>query len=282
MTERGFDTSYWTDPFVRKLNAHGKLLYSYLWTNDHCNQAGVYEIDIETIAFETRLSEEELPELLLLLEPKVKWFQDKDIVWVKNFLCHQAKSPKFLIAAAKCLKKLNSNGISSEVVGFNLERHSISIPYPYTNDSVGILSDSVSVSKSSSNSIKKKRVVKGEGGSKKKEITPTSESEIEESLSQGDREIILVWRSVKGFGLSWRDCAELVVRLRTRFPDVNIHEQSEAWAARKLSEPLVAKSRPSGQIWNWMVNAREFKHEAKTKTRRVDGGRPKADFTGDW
>ncbi|GAG51156.1 unnamed protein product, partial [marine sediment metagenome] len=170
MPERGFNTNYWTDPFVRKLNAHGKLLFSYLWTNDHCNQAGVYEIDLETIAFETKLPEEELPDLLQRLEPKVKWFQDKDVIWVRNFISHQAKSPKFLIAAANCLKKLNSNGISSEVVSFNLECHRISIPYRYTNDSISILPDSDSDSKSSSSSNKRKRVVKGEGeGEKKKE-----------------------------------------------------------------------------------------------------------------
>ncbi|MCK5235908.1 MAG: DnaD domain protein [Deltaproteobacteria bacterium] len=169
MPERGFDTSFWTDPFVRRLSPHAKLLFTYLWTNDHCNQAGAYEIDLETMAFETKLPEAELSALITDLSPKVEWFHEQDIIWVKNFLVHQAKSPKFLIAAAKCLKKLNNNGISAAVVAYNAERHSISIPYQYHIDSVPILpvstTTTVSVSKSKSNSSSGKEigVVKGEG-----------------------------------------------------------------------------------------------------------------------
>lgn len=103
MPERGFDTGFWTDPFVRKLKPEGKLLFGYLWTNDHCNQAGCYQIDLETIAFETKLAESDLPDLLRKLYPKVQWYPDQDIIWVKNFLRRQAKSPKFLVAAKKAI-----------------------------------------------------------------------------------------------------------------------------------------------------------------------------------
>ncbi|GAJ18541.1 unnamed protein product, partial [marine sediment metagenome] len=205
MPERGFDSGFWTDPFVRKLCPNGKLLFGYLWTNDHCNQAAVYQIDLETIAFETKLSVDVLPELLRGLSPKVEWFPELDIIWVKNFVRRQAKSPKFLIAAAKCLKILNNNGIAKEVVAYNLQHHSISIPYAYTTDSVSVHSVSVSVSGPGSVSGSDKGEGGGEGEPVEKfsgESIPRSESEVEESLCEGDREVISVWCSVKGFTMS--------------------------------------------------------------------------------
>lgn len=162
MPERGFDTGFWGDKFVRALEPFGKYLFAYLWTNDHCNQAGVYELGLDTIAFETGLPEPSLPALLESLAPKVKWLPQDNLIWVKNFIAHQAKSPKFLVAAAKCLKKIRNNGLVAEVVEYNLTRHSISIPYQYTTDSVSIHSASVSVSRSSSSSVSKvEEVVKG-------------------------------------------------------------------------------------------------------------------------
>jgi hypothetical protein len=64
MTERGFDTGFWTEGFVQKLPKDGKLLLSYLKTNEHCNPAGVYHITLTTMAFETKIAEPELPGLL--------------------------------------------------------------------------------------------------------------------------------------------------------------------------------------------------------------------------
>lgn len=65
---------------------------------------------------------------------------------------------------------------------------------------------------------------------------PPSESEIKESLSEGDREVISVWRSVEGFSLSEAAARQLVASLRTEFIDVDILRESRAWAVRKLSE----------------------------------------------
>jgi hypothetical protein len=87
---------------------------------------------------------------------------------------------------------------------------------------------------------------------------PQSEGEKEESLSEGDHEIISIWCSVKGFDLSEVDAAALVAKLRSEFPDIDILAESKAWTARKISEPITRKSRPSGQLWNWMKKAREF------------------------
>ena len=130
MPQRGFDTAYWTDPFILRLPSQAKMLYAYLWTNMHCNQAGLYQIAPETIAFETGLTIEELPECLHLLEPKVAWYPEQNLIWVKNFLRHQTRSPKFLVAAAKCLKPIRNNGMVLEFIEFN-RQYNVSLPYEY-------------------------------------------------------------------------------------------------------------------------------------------------------
>ncbi len=107
MPERGFDTGFWTKPSVRRWPPLAKLLFLYLWSNDHCNPAGIYQLDTETISFDTKIPQDELPGLLKSLSPKVEWYPDYDIIWVKNFLKRQAKSPKFVIAALKSLDKIS-------------------------------------------------------------------------------------------------------------------------------------------------------------------------------
>jgi DnaD/phage-associated family protein len=168
MPERGFNTDLWNDAFVRKLPKDAKLLFIYLWTNPHCNQAGLYEIDLETIAFDTKLIEADIPALFELLEPKVKWYPEVNLVWVKNFIKRQTKSPKFLIAAAKCLSFIHHNGAIQELIQYNYSTYSISIPYPYSSNTNSIPS-SASASASAdllSNALSSREigVPKGEEG----------------------------------------------------------------------------------------------------------------------
>lgn len=140
MTERGIQTEMWdSDEWFQDLNRDQRYLFLYLWTNNHCKQAGIYHITLSTIAFEAKFSKEELPKLLVSLAPKVKWFREESLIWVKNFIKHQLKSPKFLIAAAKCLTLLANSKIAGEVVEYNAKMHSISIPYQYSTDTVSIL-----------------------------------------------------------------------------------------------------------------------------------------------
>jgi hypothetical protein len=121
LAERGFQTELWTDPYIQGLSPEAKLLFIYLWTNKHCNQAGLYEISLKTMAFDTGLSNESLPGLLSQLEPKVTWFAEQNLVWVKNFLKRQCKSQSFLIAAAKCLLSLKNKNLVDEFMKYNLK-----------------------------------------------------------------------------------------------------------------------------------------------------------------
>jgi len=124
LAERGFQTELWTDPFIQGLSPEAKLLFIYLWTNKHCNQAGLYEISLKTMAFDTGLSLEKLSAYLKELEPKVIWYADRNLIWVKNFLRRQCKSQSFLIAAAKCLKTPGVTGLLKDYLKYNQNKWS--------------------------------------------------------------------------------------------------------------------------------------------------------------
>ena len=262
MPERGFASETWdSDDWFQGLSRDQRYLFIYLWTNNHCNQAGLYHITLTTIAFETKFSKEELPELLNSLAPKVKWYPEENLIWVKNFLKRQSKSSKFLAAAAKSLTCIHHDGAVKELLEYNFNRHTISIPYQYYMDRISILTrdtDSSSVTDTVSVSMERKRVVKGEGKPQGENATPTSESEDDESLSPADNLVIDTWFSVKGFNLSTTDASELVTRIRTGFPRVDILAESKAWAVRKIAEPLTPESRITSQLWNWMKKADEI------------------------
>ena len=135
MPRRSFDDSYWGDPFVQELNKDAKLLFAYLWTNKRCNSAGLYEITPKTIAFETGIGIENLPDLLTHLAEKVTWLKDENLIWVRNFLKHQPKSPQFLKSVADCLSHISSNGVVKEYLDY-YGSLGVSIPYQYYIDSV--------------------------------------------------------------------------------------------------------------------------------------------------
>lgn len=136
MPERGFDTAFWGDRFVMKLPKDGKTLFAYLWTNPHCNPAGLYEIALETIAFETKLAIEDIPALFEALKPKVIWYAEEDLVWVKNFVKRQSKSSKFLAAVAKSLTAIHHDVAIRELLNYNLKRYGLEIPYKYYMDRI--------------------------------------------------------------------------------------------------------------------------------------------------
>lgn len=113
MPERGFATETWTeDSWFQALSLEQRYVFIYLWTNNHCKQAGVYSTPLATMAWETKIEQDDLIKLIKSLSPKVEWYPERNIIWVKNFLRRQAKSSKFVIAA---LKNLDNHNIPEDL-----------------------------------------------------------------------------------------------------------------------------------------------------------------------
>jgi len=132
MTFRKIETLTWTDPWFEKLSPQAKLLFVYLWTNTSTNQAGMYEISLKRIKFESGIDFEKFyPEL----QEKIVWFEKESVIWVKNFFKYQCQNYKFAVAALSAISKLPDylqrlykNHTISILKKYGID--TISIPYP--------------------------------------------------------------------------------------------------------------------------------------------------------
>lgn len=115
MTFRKFDTCTWKDHWFENLNHKEKLAFIYFWTNDYCNQAGIYEISQRRIEFDIGYGIDMVSEAL---KEKVEWFPGQSVVWVKNFFKHQCQNKNFAISA---LKSLNGDSFKIQIfIKYNL------------------------------------------------------------------------------------------------------------------------------------------------------------------
>ncbi len=131
MPERTIDTELWgSDEWFQELSISQRYLFFYLWTNDHC-KGGLYYLTLNTMTNETKIPKDELPDLLLSLEPKVTWYQEENLIWVKNFIKRQYKSPTFLAGVAKSLLSIRNEQVIQELLDYNKERYGLIIPYDH-------------------------------------------------------------------------------------------------------------------------------------------------------
>lgn len=94
---RFINTKFWSDSWIRKINPLDRYLFLYFLTNEHTNIAGIYELSLENMAFETGIEEDTLSKSMLKkLEPKI--FYIKGWVCISNFERHQQGrgSPKII------------------------------------------------------------------------------------------------------------------------------------------------------------------------------------------
>jgi len=108
MAFRKFDTRTWQDPWFENLSEKAKLLFIYLWTNETCSQAGMYQITKKRILFDCGI---DINEYCEEISEKVVWNKNENIVWIKNFFKHQCQNEKFAIAAINSIQCLPSKYI---------------------------------------------------------------------------------------------------------------------------------------------------------------------------
>lgn len=77
---RHIKTSFWSDPYIESLQSLEKLLFLYLFTNSLVELCGIYEITINKICFDTKLTEKQV------LDALRKFSQDRKILYVGGYL----------------------------------------------------------------------------------------------------------------------------------------------------------------------------------------------------
>jgi len=82
--------SFWSDSYIANLDPIEKLLFVYLLTNPLCNIAGIYEIQLRRIAFDTGIDKDMLEKLFSRLEKDGKLIVIDDWIVIVNHIKHQS------------------------------------------------------------------------------------------------------------------------------------------------------------------------------------------------
>lgn len=101
------DCDTWADSWFEGLAPTGKLFFLYLLTNPRSTSCGAFEVTPRKMAFETGLDQADVERYLQEWSPRVQWWPDLNIVWIKNFFRRQGnQNDKTRINAARIVAGL--------------------------------------------------------------------------------------------------------------------------------------------------------------------------------
>jgi len=151
---RAIDTEVWDDTWFADLTPDGKLLFLYLLTNRRTTACGAFEISVRMIVNETGITADRVNDLILSFAPRVVWYQDDNLIWVRNFFRRQYKNAneKQLAALRSSLAafpRVITDVFRMEYAYLFNEESDPSIGYPEATDSlsVGVLPVTVTVTR---------------------------------------------------------------------------------------------------------------------------------------
>lgn len=137
---RQIHTLMWKDPWFLDLEADAKLLFIYLFSNEQACLAGIYNLSVKVIAFETDLDRERIETLLDRFQEDGKVQREGSLTWVPNLMkynCKNVTSPKIqanlrstLQMIPDCELKRSWIAYYNGIVGEQYRMDTLSIPYP--------------------------------------------------------------------------------------------------------------------------------------------------------
>jgi hypothetical protein len=134
---RMVDCGTWDDPWFESLEPQGKLFFLYLLTNPRSTSCGAFEITPRKMSFETGIPQEQIETWLASWSPRVQWWPEHQIVFLKNFYRRQSNSEKVRINAAGIVAKFPDQvrkAIYTVYPEFQSPDDTLSIPYPDPSD----------------------------------------------------------------------------------------------------------------------------------------------------
>lgn len=139
-TQRYIDTSFWDDAWIQELDPSEKLLYIYLLTNPLTNIAGVMELTVKRMSFDTGFNADTINHILTKFENAKKVYKYKNYIIIRNFPKHQQiENEKILKGIAAILCKLPDDLLCFlEEIEYELNIRetfdSLCIPYTYPSN----------------------------------------------------------------------------------------------------------------------------------------------------
>lgn len=124
--ERIINTRFWDDSYIGNLDPIEKLIFIYLLTNPNTNIAGIYEIQVRKIEFDTGVNKDMVIKIFERFEKDEKIYYKNNFVIIKNFIKFQHDTPKIRRGI-----EIIFNALPDEIKAFY---DTLSIPYRYDID----------------------------------------------------------------------------------------------------------------------------------------------------
>jgi len=134
-TQRFISTSFWDDPWIRKLTPDERYMFLYLMTNTLTNIAGVYQITMDRICYDTGYSTEKVKQIINLFEKSGKaYFYQEEFMVLPKWPKHQRweTSGKIKAGIEAILKNLSPELLGFiKKIGYTYPIDALCIPYVY-------------------------------------------------------------------------------------------------------------------------------------------------------
>ena len=92
--KRYVSTSFWDDPWIQSLDPSQKFLYLYLITNPLTNIAGIYEVTMRRICFDTGYNEDTVRGIMAVFAEADKAHYRDGWICIPRFTRHQKIAPE--------------------------------------------------------------------------------------------------------------------------------------------------------------------------------------------
>jgi len=133
-TYRYISTGFWDDEWIQTLDPSEKLLYLYLMTNPLTNIAGVYQITVRRMCFDTGFNSDTVGHILSKFEKAKKVFYYKGWIILPTWPKHQKYESRSKIKTGidAVIKDLPEEILKYMVsIGYAYPIDTVSIPYTY-------------------------------------------------------------------------------------------------------------------------------------------------------
>lgn len=105
-SQRMVNTNFWKDSYVIDLDPVQKLLFLYFLTNPRTTLAGIYEISIREIAFDTGIDKDMVEKIIKKFCDDGKLHFEKNWIVLFNFVKHQRLNPSMKVGIERAINEL--------------------------------------------------------------------------------------------------------------------------------------------------------------------------------
>jgi len=123
--QRYINTKFWDDTYITNLDPVEKLLFLYFLTNPLANIAGIYEISLKRMGFDTGIDADMVNKIIKRLQKDKKVYYVKGYIVIPNFPKHQEWHKNAKIQRG--IEIIIDNLPNTILKGIN----TLSIPYTY-------------------------------------------------------------------------------------------------------------------------------------------------------